>query len=69
MCISNLSSNGPDTLERYLAGAPDGHEQLLVGCPKYPQGQGFMAHTSITLHGYVRAQAALEMVIFPFSIG
>ena len=39
------------------------------GWPKYPQGQGFIAATSIMLEGYVKVPAVLDTVTTPSSSG
>ena len=67
--MSSLSSNGPLTFDKYLAGAPLAQVHGFVGCPKFPHGQGFIAHTSITEHGYEYVAATLAIVIFPSSMG
>ena len=41
---------GPEILERYFCTAPLGQVHFF-GCPKKPQGQGFMAQTSMTEQG------------------
>ena len=41
----------------------------LVGWPKYPHLQGFIAQTNIKLEGYSILPEALETVILPSSSG
>ena len=67
--MSNLSKRGPDTLDRYFCTLLSEQLHFRVGCPKYPQGQGFIAAITKQEQGYVTLIAALVRVIFPSSIG
>jgi MacB-like periplasmic core domain len=42
-CMSMRSANGPDKRDRYLTISDSAHTHGLVGCPRYEQGQGFVA--------------------------
>ena len=63
--MSSRSSSGPLTRERYRATAVAEQVHARVGWPKYPQGQGFIAATSMTEQGYVMEPLTREMVTTP----
>src|SRR5699024_8777999 len=50
-CRSIRSRIGPESRDRYRSTALGVQVQGRVGWPKYPQGQGFMAATSINRQG------------------
>ena len=50
-CMSILSSMGPDTRALYACTCAGVQVHLLRGSPRYPHLQGFIAATSMNLHG------------------
>ena len=69
ICKSSRSSIGPDIRLRYFLTAFAEQVHFLVGWPKKPQGQGFIAATRVNELGYVSEPATREIVTFPSSKG
>ncbi|OPY06194.1 MAG: hypothetical protein A4E67_01597 [Syntrophaceae bacterium PtaB.Bin038] len=63
------SRSGPETLARYCLTCWALHRQLLRASARYPQGQGFMAATSMNRDGKVAVTTERVIVTCPSSRG
>ena len=67
--MSILSKIGPEIFSLYRLFTASEQVHSFVGCPKYPQGQGFIAAIKSMFDGYVTVPEVLVIVTIPFSRG